>query len=191
MVGEASPRFPRPWYKDFGSFKLLTRADIQRLFYLPVRLPLGASYSFCSGLSMSRSSTTSRIMYIESKADGLNGSARIGRVTFSKTRLSIYYKGRTFFRVQGLDKLSRAGNGERVLDFQDRVATDKIVCTSAIFLSRSMRTCARSIGLRFVRNLISRVGLEPDPVLPLTRTKLFNWPGLHRSFGLQKARVSG
>ena len=40
-------------------------------------------------------------MYIESKADGLNGSARIGRVTFSKTRLSIYYKGRTFFRVQG------------------------------------------------------------------------------------------
>ena len=40
-------------------------------------------------------------MYIESKADGLNGSARIGRVTFSKTRLSIYYEGRTFFRVQG------------------------------------------------------------------------------------------
>jgi hypothetical protein len=39
-----------------------------------------------------------RIMYIESKAEGLNGPARIGRVTFSKTGLSIYYGGRTFAR---------------------------------------------------------------------------------------------
>ena len=41
-----------------------------------------------------------RIMYIESKADGLNGLARIGRVTFSKTGLSIYYKGKTFLRTR-------------------------------------------------------------------------------------------
>ena len=40
-------------------------------------------------------------MYIECKADSLNGPARIGRVTFSKTRLTIYYKGREFFRIQG------------------------------------------------------------------------------------------
>jgi hypothetical protein len=40
-------------------------------------------------------------MYIESKAAGLNGSARIGRVTFSKTGLSIYYKGKSFLRIQG------------------------------------------------------------------------------------------
>jgi hypothetical protein len=76
-------------------------ADIQRLFFSPVNLLSGAAIAFARGCSMSRSSTTSRIMYIESKADGLNGSARIGRVTFSKTRLSIYYEGRTFFRVQG------------------------------------------------------------------------------------------
>jgi hypothetical protein len=31
------------------------------------------------------SSPTSRIMYIERKAESLNGPARIGRVTFSKT----------------------------------------------------------------------------------------------------------
>ncbi len=40
-------------------------------------------------------------MYIESKAESLNGPARIGRVTFSKTGLSIYYKGKTFSRIQG------------------------------------------------------------------------------------------
>jgi hypothetical protein len=42
---------------------------------------------------MPHSGKKSRIMYIESKADGLNGSARIGRVTFSKTLLSIYMVG--------------------------------------------------------------------------------------------------
>jgi hypothetical protein len=33
----------------------------------------------------------SRIMYIESKASGLTGSARIGRVTFSKCYATLYY----------------------------------------------------------------------------------------------------
>jgi hypothetical protein len=50
---------------------------------------------------MPQSSKGSRIMYVESKAESLNGRARIGRVTFSKTGLSIYYKGKTFFRIQG------------------------------------------------------------------------------------------
>lgn len=40
-------------------------------------------------------------MYIERKAESLNGPARIGRVTFSKTGLSIYYKEKTFLRIQG------------------------------------------------------------------------------------------
>jgi len=35
-------------------------------------------------------------MYIESKAEGLNGPARIGRVTFSKTGRTLYYKGMSF-----------------------------------------------------------------------------------------------
>ena len=43
----------------------------------------------------------SRIMYIESKAGGLVGSARIGRVTFSKTGSTLYYAGRTFRSLKG------------------------------------------------------------------------------------------
>jgi hypothetical protein len=40
-------------------------------------------------------------MYIENKALGLNGSARIGRVTFSKTGKTLYYQGRTFQSLKG------------------------------------------------------------------------------------------
>ena len=50
---------------------------------------------------MPKSRKMPRIMYIESKADSLNGPARIGRVTFSKTGLSVYYKGKAFLRIQG------------------------------------------------------------------------------------------
>jgi hypothetical protein len=40
-------------------------------------------------------------MYIESKADGISGPARIGRVTFSKSGKSIYYRGRMFQSLKG------------------------------------------------------------------------------------------
>ena len=40
-----------------------------------------------------------RIMYIENKSEGLNGPARIGRVTFSKSGRSVHYQGRTFLKV--------------------------------------------------------------------------------------------
>jgi hypothetical protein len=40
-------------------------------------------------------------MYIESKANGLTGPARIGRVTFSKTGKTIYYQGRVFQSLKG------------------------------------------------------------------------------------------
>lgn len=43
----------------------------------------------------------SRIMYIESKATGLEGPARMGRVTFSKTGRTIYYRGRAFRSLKG------------------------------------------------------------------------------------------
>jgi hypothetical protein len=44
----------------------------------------------------------SRIMYIEYKSGGLaGGEARIGRVTFSKTRSTIYYEGRAFRSLKG------------------------------------------------------------------------------------------
>jgi hypothetical protein len=40
-------------------------------------------------------------MYIESKAAGLNGPARIGRVTYSKTGRTIFYRGREFISLRG------------------------------------------------------------------------------------------
>ena len=43
----------------------------------------------------------SRIMYIESKAEGLNGPARIGRVTFNRTGRTLYYKGQSFQSLKG------------------------------------------------------------------------------------------
>jgi hypothetical protein len=42
-----------------------------------------------------------RIMYVENKSASLNGPARIGRVTFSKTGKSISYGGRTFRSLKG------------------------------------------------------------------------------------------
>jgi hypothetical protein len=42
-----------------------------------------------------------RIMYIENKAGGLAGPARIGRVSFSKTRRTLYYDGKSFQSLKG------------------------------------------------------------------------------------------
>ena len=39
-------------------------------------------------------------MYIESKAAGLNGPARIGRVTYSKTGRTISYRGKEFVSLR-------------------------------------------------------------------------------------------
>jgi hypothetical protein len=43
----------------------------------------------------------SRIMYIESKSGGLTGPARIGRVTFSKSGATLYYRGKAFRSLKG------------------------------------------------------------------------------------------
>ena len=40
-------------------------------------------------------------MYIESKANGLTGPARIGRVTYSKTGRTLYYRGEAFRSLKG------------------------------------------------------------------------------------------
>lgn len=42
-----------------------------------------------------------RIMYIERKAGELTGDARIGRVTFSKTKKTVYYSGKAFQSLKG------------------------------------------------------------------------------------------
>ena len=43
----------------------------------------------------------SRIMYIESKSGRLTGPGRIGRVAFSKTGSTLYYRGRSFQSLKG------------------------------------------------------------------------------------------
>lgn len=40
-------------------------------------------------------------MYIESKASGLVGPARIGRVTFSRTGATLFYDGKSFQSLNG------------------------------------------------------------------------------------------
>ncbi len=47
------------------------------------------------------SARRSRIMYIERKEESLNGPARIGRVTFSKTGRTVEYGGRKFQKAKG------------------------------------------------------------------------------------------
>lgn len=43
----------------------------------------------------------SKIMYIENKAEGLEGPAVIGRVYFSKSGKTLYYKGLKFQSLKG------------------------------------------------------------------------------------------
>lgn len=47
------------------------------------------------------SAKKTRIMYIECKAGGLEGSARIGRVTYSKSGRTLTYRGHTFGSLDG------------------------------------------------------------------------------------------
>ena len=47
------------------------------------------------------SAKRTRILYIESKAEGLQGPARIGRVKFTKSGKGFYYQGREFHRISG------------------------------------------------------------------------------------------
>ena len=44
----------------------------------------------------------SRIMYVEDKSGGLEGDARIGRVYFSKTGKTLYYRGKRFQSLKGM-----------------------------------------------------------------------------------------
>ena len=63
----------------------------------------GASHSSGLGVSPTRKpkAQVGRIMYIECKAGGLTGKARIGRVTFSKTGRTLYYLGLSFQSLKG------------------------------------------------------------------------------------------
>ncbi len=43
----------------------------------------------------------SKIMYVEDKSEGLEGDARIGRVYFSKSGKTLYYRGQKFQSLKG------------------------------------------------------------------------------------------
>ena len=42
-----------------------------------------------------------QIMYIELKPDGVSGTARIGRVSFTKSGRGLYYQGRLYLKQKG------------------------------------------------------------------------------------------
>ena len=58
-----------------------------------------------------------RIMYIECKAGELEGEARIGRVTFSKTGRTLYYQGQKFQSLKGKGFKSNYYNVETGEDY--------------------------------------------------------------------------
>lgn len=102
----------------------------------------------------------SRIMYIEFKGTGINGTARIGNVEFSKSGRSIYYQGRR------LQKILRSGYKLTTLTLRlamntgSRAANEKaeIVCTLAP--SKSMRMYAKRTGLRFANSPKTRISFK-------------------------------
>jgi hypothetical protein len=76
----------------------------------------------------------SRIMYIESKADSLQGPARIGRVSFTKSGKGIDYQGREFYRTSGFKaKYAEAGTNEPYwISGPRRDGRDRLYCPSGL-----------------------------------------------------------
>jgi hypothetical protein len=89
----------------------------------------------------------SRIMYIESKGERLQGPARIGRVTFTKSGKGIYYKDRAFYRISGFKaNYADAESHEPYwISGPRRDGRDRLYCPSGL-LSKSMMTFGKSIG---------------------------------------------
>jgi hypothetical protein len=75
-----------------------------------------------------------RIMYIESKAESLNGPARIGRVTFNKTGRTLYYKGQSFqsLKGHGFKATTAKLRPGKSTGFQVRVVMDWTVSTGGV-----------------------------------------------------------
>jgi hypothetical protein len=110
--------------------------------------------------AISKSGSKSRVMYMECKAESLNGPARIGRVTFSKTGKSLYYNATcsAASRAPGLRRITATKIHRRNIGSRDRAAMERIACTSATFPLRSMRMYEKNTGAKFERSLNSRTG---------------------------------
>jgi hypothetical protein len=89
-----------------------------------------------------------RIMYIECKAGALVGAARIGRVTFSKTGRTLYYRGQAFQSLKGAGFKSNyyCARRAKISGFLAQSEEAAIACMVAAPLSRLMTTYARNIG---------------------------------------------
>jgi hypothetical protein len=70
-------------------------------------------------------------MYIESKAESLQGPARIGRVTFTKSGKGIYYKGREFYRIKANYAESRS-HDPYWISGPRRDRRDRLYCPSGL-----------------------------------------------------------
>lgn len=78
-----------------------------------------------------RSGRGGRIMYIECKAGQLTGPGRIGRVTFSKTGRTLYYRGKRFQSVKGLgsNPITTMWIPGKTIGFPDRSGRAEMLCT--------------------------------------------------------------
>jgi hypothetical protein len=85
----------------------------------------------------------SRIMYIERKAGGIEGEARIGRVTFSKTGKTLYYSGMKFQSLKGGGFKSNYYNVETGEDYwisgPKRNGKDRLYGTGTVHIDEDVR----------------------------------------------------
>jgi hypothetical protein len=95
-----------------GEERLMTRKE-HALISSIQRLQLSAG----NAIPPRRIRSDSRIMYIERKSGGLVGEARIGRVTFSRTGCTLYYKDQCFQSLKGAGFKSNYANVDSGEDY--------------------------------------------------------------------------
>ena len=116
----------------------------------------------------------SRIMYIESKGGGLTDPARIGRVAFSKTGATLYYRGGAFQSLKGVGFKSNYFDVETGGHYLGRVRRDNSCTQHSALLSygqahHGTRRYARKLplwGSAFHGQAALKVG-RPLPLHPL------------------------
>jgi hypothetical protein len=105
-----------------------------------------------------------RIMYIECKSGDLTGPARIGRVTFSQTGRTLYYRGKKFQSLKGLasNQTTTTSKPATTIGFQGPNAMGVMLSMEEIAQSKSMTTSARNIGASFVDSPRESTSASPD-----------------------------
>ena len=89
-----------------------------------------------------------RIMYIECKAGSLTGPARIGRVTYSKTGASLFYRGKHFISLKGSGFKANYRDVETGEDYwiSGHAETVRTSSTAPMYSPKSTMTFAMNIG---------------------------------------------